>query len=54
MTNKALAPLPEYVSQDSNFDNLQRKDDTKKSKYISPALAIHGTWPNLWHLKFWP
>ena len=38
MTNKALAPLPEYVSQDSSFDNLQRKDDTKKSKYVGPVF----------------
>ena len=38
MTNKALAPLPEYVSQDSSFDNLQGKDHDNKSKYVGPAF----------------
>ena len=38
MTNKALAPLPDYVSQDPSFDNLQKKVLDKKSKYVGPAV----------------
>ena len=37
MTNKALAPLPDYVSQDPSFDNLQKKDHNKKSKDVGPT-----------------
>ena len=49
MTNKALAPLPEYVSQDSSFDNLKKEDYDKKSKYVGlmhssiPAIMLYTT-----------